>query len=109
MLAKHLRIPIQQYVGLGAPRPQRTIREDFFSIRVYASTLPYARIGVVVGKSVDKRATARNRIRRTIMDAVQKRITTLPVADYLVMVNPAAQKMTRTEVTTATKNILKSP
>ncbi len=90
MLPKRLRVPIEQFVGPQAPRPTQTIRGELFGVRIYRTTLPHTRIGVVIGKSVDKRAVMRNRIRRTIMDVAQQQITTVPVADYLFMVNRAA-------------------
>lgn len=106
MLPKRLRLPIQQYVGPQAPRPTKTIRGELFGVRVYRTTLPYSRISVIVGKSVDKRAVVRNRIKRTIMDAAQQCLVAIPIADYIMMTNGAAAKMTREEILIATKKAL---
>ncbi len=108
MLSKRFRIPIQHYVGTNTPRPAKTIRGALFGVRIYRTTLPYARIGVVVSKSVDKRAVVRNHIRRTIIDAAQKQLATLPVADYIIMANVAAGKTTKDELAVATTKTLKS-
>jgi ribonuclease P protein component len=65
---------------------------------MYRSTLPYARVGIIVPKSVDKRAVVRNRIRRTFMNAVQKNIPAFPVADYIIMITPHATPAPKKEL-----------
>ncbi len=59
MLAKKFRLPLQ-----SVPRGPLTLRTPLFAVRVLPPRKPYARWGVVAGTAVDKRATARNRLRR---------------------------------------------
>ena len=66
MLQKHYRLPAST----------RRIRSHhhvtpLFTVRIASTNFPQSRFGFVVGKSVDKRATARNRIRRLLRSCVE--------------------------------------
>lgn len=54
--------------------PKQTLNSDSFSLR-YDKNEKELKVAVVVSKKVDKRAVARNRIKRIIMNAVAKSIT----------------------------------
>jgi len=56
--------------------PRNTIQSESFSIRFERNDIEKLQVAVVVSKKVDKRATVRNRIKRLILEAVQKNIDT---------------------------------
>ncbi len=86
MLAKKNRLPVQE----ALTRHGRTVRKPAFTIKIFPATLPYSRVGVVVGKRVGKTAVLRNKIRRRAFSAIEARQSEWPVADYLVITHPAA-------------------
>jgi ribonuclease P protein component len=59
-----------------------------FSVKTLRSGRPQARIVVVVGKKVDKRAVVRNRLRRRLVEAVQSHLATVrPGYDIVITVH----------------------
>jgi ribonuclease P protein component len=52
-----------------------------------------ARLGMTVSKRVDKRAVARNRIRRQVREAFRLQRHELPPGDYVFMAKPEASKV----------------
>mgnify|MGYP003579598598 CR=1 FL=1 len=53
--------------------PNKTFASTFFNIR-YDKNEEGLRVAVVVSKKVDKRATVRNRVKRVILESVQKEL-----------------------------------
>lgn len=86
MLAKKNRLPVQE----ALTRQGRTVRKPVFTIKVFPAVFPYSRFGVVVGKRVGKTAVLRNKIRRRAFAAIEVKKKEWPIADYLVIVHPAA-------------------
>lgn len=76
MLAK-----VNRFVFNTKP-PKNTLNSQSFSIR-YDRNEGGLKVGVVVSKKVDKRATVRNRIKRVIMEAVRKN---LPVSSNFTLI-----------------------
>ena len=52
-----------------------------------------ARLGMTVSKRVDKRAVARNRIRRQVREAFRLQRAQLPPGDYVFQAKPEASKV----------------
>ena len=84
MLAKKYRLPL----GRPAGRPSETLREREYSIKVFPAEHSWGRFGVICGKSVDRTASGRNRIRRAVLRAAAVARASLPVRDYLIVVHP---------------------
>lgn len=66
MLQKHYRLP----ASTRLLRSQNFVT-PLFTVRIARTNHSQSRFGFVVGKSVDKRATARNRIRRLIRSCIE--------------------------------------
>ena len=64
MLSKKQRLPIQEFVDKRA----QVTRSPYFTVKTFASTLPYSRFGVIVSKKVAPQATERNRIKRLVFN-----------------------------------------
>jgi len=80
MLSKKYRLPIQ---STAARKSLRTFTTKYFIIKVFSSNSPFPRFGAVVSKQVDKRATARNKVRRILLDSMRLSRSTLPSLDFL--------------------------
>ncbi len=98
MLAGKYRLKVGEYFGVGAPKPARIIKKPLFSIKIYASGLNLMRCGVVIGKGLDKRASARNLVKRAIFDAFASQISHLVPADYLFIPSSGMARLTRREI-----------
>lgn len=59
--------------------------DRFFTVLVHPNGLPHVRLGMVVSRKVDKRATRRNRIRRLIRERVRLDSPTLHGLDVVVL------------------------
>ena len=59
----------------------------------FAATPAGARLGLTVGKRVDKRAVGRNRIRRVLRDTFRLARAGLPAGDYVVLAKPEARNV----------------
>lgn len=57
-------------------RRGKKIGSSLFTLFVLSSPLPYSRVAVVVAKSVEKKAVARNRLRRRINEWLRKYLNT---------------------------------
>lgn len=62
MLSKKQRLPIQEFLLKRA----EIKRSPYFTVKTFATTLPYSRFGVIISKKTAPMATERNRIRRLI-------------------------------------------
>ena len=73
----------------------RKIKEDFFVIRYLENNLPYSRFGFVIAKTVIKKATKRNLLKRKISEIIrlnQKKIITGRDIVVLIQYQPPDQK-----------------
>ena len=94
MIPRKNRLPREAFRAHG----YRTLTTAFFSLKTKDNNLNVNRIGVVIGKSVDKRAARRNFWERQI----KARLLRIPVAggagkDFLVMVFPKINSLTKKE------------
>ncbi|MDO8585222.1 MAG: ribonuclease P protein component [bacterium] len=98
MLAKKFRLTTEAFPLHARQKPSHVERSASFAVKAYPSTADCARVGVVIGKKVDARATARNRIKRQAYDMFGKALPNLPIADYMCIVQPGAQNKTKAEL-----------
>ena len=110
MLAKKYRLPVQSAVG----KKGKEMHFSHFLIKIFPSRLPYSRFGVVLKKGIAKKAVDRNRVRRTIFDAIRKmeNATAVPNRDIIAIVGKAAPQLKRevliSEIQAAISAIIKS-
>lgn len=90
----------------------RTIRTDFFKLRHARNRrLNHYRLAIIVGKKIEKKAVARNRIRRRLYELLRQRwqdyelradlaiivlsadLATLPQAQLLQLFEPVCRKL----------------
>ncbi|HEX8932221.1 MAG TPA: ribonuclease P protein component [Patescibacteria group bacterium] len=94
MLAKPFRLPAN--VRLSNSKLYRT---PLFLLKASSNELPYCRFGFVVGKSTDKRATARNRIKRLLRSCVEELLGQFrPGQDLLFFPHRSILEMKREEL-----------
>ncbi|WP_293759520.1 ribonuclease P protein component [uncultured Aquitalea sp.] len=97
-------------------RAHRLLKTDEFSsvfslrqarsnalFQVYArpNGLAHARVGLVVGKKVHKRAVRRNYIKRTVREWFRLNQSTLPPLDFVVRARQSFTRANRAEAVTA--------
>jgi len=87
MLAKKYRLPIQSVLSVRGT----LMRGRYLSLKVMPGKLSYSRFGVVVGTAVDKRASARNALKRALYNALRQRILTQPSLDVVITLSVAAR------------------
>jgi len=90
MLAKKNRLPIHK----ALERRGEMVRKPAFTVKIFRAEFPYSRFGVVVGRRVGKTAVLRNAIRRRVFTAIEGERSMWPVADYLIIIYPAAAHYT---------------
>ncbi len=94
MLPKKIRLPVGAFLG----KRGRTFRSPLFTLKIFPPSLPFARFGVVIGKRVSKTAVGRNAARRKFFDVASHLPVGFPVADYLIIAQPGAEKATLKEL-----------
>lgn len=95
---------------------QRSLRQEFrsyrsrhFIFRERSSDLPFSRFGVVIGKSVEKKATGRNKIKRIIFDFVRlKKIYLRPGRDVLIVALSGVAGLDKKEIQVELAKLLDS-
>jgi RNase P protein component len=106
MLSRKKRLKVGDYFGVGAPKPTQIIKRPLISVKIYTPGLArrsggglvFSRCGVVISKGLDKRASARNRVKRAIFDAFGEIIHKLSPADYLFFPSAGLAKLKRSEI-----------
>lgn len=63
---------------------RRSVGDAFFQVLVAPNGLPHARLGLVVGRKTDKRAVARNYIKRLTRETFRLNIDQLAGLDIVV-------------------------
>lgn len=102
MLAKPFRLPIS--VNL---RGSQSIVCTEFVVKYAKNNLSHARFGFVVGKAVDHRAVARNRIKRVIRSVIEEKWLVEKNVDVLFLVRKGALGKTREELAEKIESALK--
>lgn len=94
MLKKQFRLPASIKL-----QSSRSFNTTIFSLRTAKNNLEYSRFGFVVGKNVDKRATARNRIRRLFRSCIEELKTEIQDGyDMLFFLKTGVLEMERKEL-----------
>ena len=90
---------LHRFLVQSAPKkPRASFSSQFFSVKVFSSTLLYPRFGVVVGKSFAKKAVARNKMKRSIYSFCRRETPRFPIADFLIIPRASAITLTNREV-----------
>ena len=106
MLAKKFRLPISEFYA--RKEKTETVRSAHFVVRWTQTNLPFSRFGVVVKKSEEKRAVRRNKIRRTVFDAVYLlRAHSMKGYDILMVASPALFHVSTRDVEKEIEEVLK--
>lgn len=85
MLPKQNRLP--SFKIKSVMRAGKRVHDDGMQLMYTQNTLPVSRFAFVVPKSVDKRAVARNRVRRLVREAVRLAIPNVAAGwDVVVLV-----------------------
>lgn len=69
---------------------RKPLRGNYFVIRHVPGRQALARLGMAVSRKTSKRATVRNRIKRTIRESFRQHRSRLPIVDLLVIARGAA-------------------
>jgi ribonuclease P protein component len=101
MVPQKARLPREAFSDRG----YRRVTSPFFSLKFKENTAGSNRIGVIIGKSVDKRATRRNFLERQ----VKTELLILPNFhnDLIMTVFPKANTLTVADLRLEIKNLLK--
>lgn len=103
MLDKQYRLPAA--VRLKSPKSFAT--QTFF-LKVSKNGLSVSRFGFVVRKTIDKRATARNRIRRVFRACLEEILPEIPSGyDFLFLLKGSILEMKREELYNGLHTFLK--
>lgn len=86
--------------------PKKIINSNSFSLR-YGKNVGKLRVAVVISKKVDKRSAVRNKIKRRILDSIQKGVHTKNPFDIIFYVkkNALSSKDLENEVNQAVEKI----
>ena len=89
MLPKSFRLPSS--VKLSSTH---SFHHPLFSLKYSHPTQSNPRFGIVISKKIDKRATARNRMRRLLQTYIQSNLTLFPARDYVFIVKKTFDELT---------------
>ena len=84
MIPAKNRLKIGEFFGKDAPRPEKVIKNSYFSLKIFRTSAKYPRFGVAVGGTLDKRASARVRLKRIIFEFFRLNVTRFSPADYIL-------------------------
>lgn len=83
-------------------------KEDFLIFKMAKNNLGNSRFGFIVGKTVSKKATSRNRLKRRIRDLVRVRLKEIKEGiDGVFIARPGLENRGFREIETTTNKILK--
>ena len=94
MLSKKKRLLLQTTIG----KRGRVYRRDVITIKILPSTTSHSRFGVSVSKRVAPTAVERNRIKRMVFAALEKRYAEWPRADYVITVQSPCSQYTQAQI-----------
>lgn len=88
MLSKTNRLPIQNLPKSGF----KSFRSHNLTLKIFTNGLPSSRLGVIISKKTAKLAVKRNELKRAVFNSARIFLSTLPLADYLVIINKDLSK-----------------
>lgn len=98
MLAKKFRLPIQSWMK-DKNKKAITKKGNFFIVKVLPNNLGFSRFGAIIGLKTAKKATRRNRLKRTIFNFIRLNNFHLrPGKDFLIIVLPVAGQSAKTDI-----------
>lgn len=104
MLQKQFRLPATVRLTQAASYKTR-----FFLLKVGKNNLPYNRFGFVVRKTVDKRATVRNSIKRLLRSCIEELFDQIDKGhDMLFLLNGSILEMKREDLYNQVHEFLKT-
>ena len=83
----------------------KTIKAPLFLIKAKQNNLTHSRFAVVVSKKLFKKAVERNYLKRKCMHALKEVYSTLPINDYIFILNSGAKDIQYKDLITHLKNI----
>lgn len=101
MLPKVKRLPIHKFVG----RKGKIVKTRFFNLKIFPPAENFARLGVIIGKKLAKKAYLRNAIKRKIFRIAGNLYNFLPKADYIIIAKPAIKEVDDKIIEQELKNI----
>ncbi len=90
MFARRHRLPNERLVKRLYAKGKRLVAPTSFCF-VALSSARATRFSVVCGRKVSAKAVERNRLKRVARSVAEARLDSLPRADYLVVLRPAAR------------------
>jgi len=104
MLQKQFRLPATVRLTQAASYKTRS-----FLLKVAKNDLPYNRFGFVVRKSVDKRSTVRNKIKRLLRSCIEEMFAQIHTGyDMLFLLNGSILEMKREDLYNQVHEFLKT-
>ncbi len=91
MLSKKFRLPILEV----AHQKGRVVRGPYFTIKIFSSPRSFSRLSVIVSA---KNSVERNRLRRRLFQAAELVLKQWPVADYLIIAQTRADRLSQKEI-----------
>ncbi len=86
MLAKKYRLPVSSVLN----QKGLTRRGRYFIVKTFSPAHAYSRLSAVVSAKVSPTAVGRNALKRSVYAAAGTLLSSLPIADYLVIAQKGA-------------------
>lgn len=103
MLAKKFRLPSSVNLT-GSP----SVKTPEFIVKHVRQSLSTGRFGFIVAKSIDKRATVRNRLRRLVRAAIEEKwLEKSKGRDFLFIIRPAITGIQKNAVRQKVDEVMK--
>lgn len=103
MIAKKHKLPIELFLRKKAARTKKT---SYFTIKVFPAAKQFSRFGLISGRIVFKKATARNKFKRIIFRWLREHQTELPLLDYLLVARSPLLQLNPESVLKELKNAI---
>lgn len=97
----------QNRLIVGRARGGVMVATPFFTLKVFQSNLSNARFGIVISKRTEKKATARNRVKRQFRVCFESLIGKVKCQDYLFIIKKESLGKKNNEICTQIEEVLK--